>query len=364
MNKRNVSMKIFYVGFQRVGTKSFGRFMELNGFNVASWDVSSKYGWSELYSNVNFNAILNSKSFQFYDVFEDGPWFHPELVKFLYHEVKDSKFVMLKRPAEDWFKSMITHSAGFTLGNIRRHCEIYERMDDYIWLRQHTDLSDDMRLSLFDKPEHYMNVYNRKTSEIQLFFERMPDGTDRFFDGDLYDNKKYAKIAEFLKIRKPMLLDVSVHKSAVTIEDVFSVVNDAQNSTFRDVRNKNKLNKIKYNWIEQLRTWLKLAPNNHNLLYRLGKALYVKGDIAEAAKTVKRGLDCCPDYPRLHFLMSNVLEKQNDLPGAIKHIQVAINITDDNPSFHRRYGNLLRKDGRLQEAKLAHQRFTELAPYK
>lgn len=356
--------KIFYVGFQRVGTKSFGRFMELNGYNIASWDVASKYGWPELYSNADFDTIINSKSFGFYDVFEDGPWFFPKMVKFLYHEVENSKFIMLKRPADDWFKSMISHSAGLTLGNVRRHCEIYDRMDDYEWLRQHTNFNDNMRLSLYDKPNHYMNVYKKNTEEIQLFFEKMSDGKERFFDGDLYDIEKYTKIANFLNIASPISPDVFFHKSTIKVEDVISTINSGQDSTFKSIRTKNKQNKLKSELIEELHTLLELSPDNHRLLFRLGLALFQKGDIEEAAINVKKGINCGSDNPRLHLLMSKIFEKQNDIPNAIVHIKLAIEITNDNPLFYQRLGNLFKKNGSLEEAKLAHERFVDLAPYK
>jgi hypothetical protein len=88
-----VSNKIFYIGFQRVGTKSFGNFMRGNGFEVASWRESDVNNWSDDYFEGKFSKIVRSEAFQNYQVFEDAPWFQPFMVKYLYHELPESKFV-------------------------------------------------------------------------------------------------------------------------------------------------------------------------------------------------------------------------------------------------------------------------------
>lgn len=190
--------KVFYLGFQRVGTKTFGAFLERRGYKVASWRVSRRHGWSQKYLDGDLGGIVRSGAFQRHDAFEDGPWFWPPLAKYIYHEVPGSRFVLLTRPPEDWFKSMISHSGGMTLGEARMHCEVYDRLEDWYWLRENVGMPGDLRLSLFDKPHHYMGVYRKNVLTIKAFFERMPDADERFFCGDLYDPGVWDAVARFL----------------------------------------------------------------------------------------------------------------------------------------------------------------------
>jgi hypothetical protein len=226
--------KIFYVSFQLVGTKHFGRFMEKNGYKVASWKISEKNRWSQNYYDGKINSIIKSPDFLSAQVFEDGPWFQPFMVKFIYHEFPDAKFVLLTRPPIDWFKSMIKHSGGVTVGLTERHCEVYDRLEDYEWLREHSELKRDACLSLFDKPMHYINIYKKKTLEVKSFFNRMSNSSDRVFIGDLYADDVYERIAHFLCIKRPVFLDRIVHKTKIATEQCVSMITQHLNNSLSD----------------------------------------------------------------------------------------------------------------------------------
>ena len=58
------------------------------------------------------------KSLKDIEVFEDGPFQDPQFAKFLSQHIDGSKFIYFQRPADDWYKSMVTHR-GLTLGDRR-----------------------------------------------------------------------------------------------------------------------------------------------------------------------------------------------------------------------------------------------------
>lgn len=209
--------KIFCISMQRTGTTSVGEFFERLGFKVAKWKRSYNNKWSYYWQNGNFEAIFNSKDFKNYQVFEDSPWWLPEFYKVLYHRFPDAKFVLFTRDADDWFKSMVSHSQGKILGNTKRHCKVYRREEDFYKLKDTEGFEDydehkiDNLLSLEGYEEHYKTMYRIRNREMIEFFEK--HAPQSLFVGELEDPKKWEKLAQFMKIKIPSNFEVHANKS-------------------------------------------------------------------------------------------------------------------------------------------------------
>ena len=213
-SKKDKKIKIFYVGMQRCGTKSFGEFYKKNGFPVCSWAQLAKNKWGHKIYDGKYLEVINSSEFNSYQVFEDGPFYRIDFVKFLYQCFPDSIFIYFHRPAEDWFKSMITHSNGKTLGinkkGLEVHCNLYDRLQDYLFIKNKMKAYPD-KINLFDNFEHYTNQYKKHQDRIRLFFNDKP--ASRFFEASLYDKDKFKNLEEHFGLGLTKTDEVHIHKS-------------------------------------------------------------------------------------------------------------------------------------------------------
>lgn len=212
-------MKFFYLGMQRCGTKSFGDFFRKNGFQVFSWNENVKYKISDLYWEGKWLDILESGIFEKYDVFEDGPFYFPKFARFLANYVKKSRFVYFHRPPDDWYKSMITHTNGLTLGQIRRHAFNYDRLEEMEFLKHNLDNFDEItRLPMIGMKEHYTRLYRRHQLQISALFDDF--NVKQFFAESLYDELKFDKMAKHFCLSLQHTSDQKSHKSPDTFSKV------------------------------------------------------------------------------------------------------------------------------------------------
>ena len=203
-------IKIFYVSLQRCGTKSFGQFFRRNGFRVASWEQTKKHGWNEIaLAQGRFQQLVNSTPFNAFTVFEDGPWFEISVIRFLYWAVPNSRFIYFHRPVEDWFKSMLALNHGLIIGDPKRHCLTYERLNDYYEAIAAGRSPAELRMD--DHFEHYKTQFENHALRIKAFFEDKP--SNRFFSGDLYDAEKWMKLNAQFGLELKDMSDVHIHKS-------------------------------------------------------------------------------------------------------------------------------------------------------
>jgi hypothetical protein len=210
-------MKIFYIGMQRCGTKSFGEFFKKNGYKVCSWQQSAKYHWPSLGYEGRYLDIIQSNEFQSFEVFEDGPFYSPEFVKFIYNYVEDSYFVYFHRPPEDWYKSMISHSHGMTLGNVTRHCYFYNRLHELHFIQDEIGTSV-KKLPLVGMKNHYVEQYEIHRHKIRSFFSGTSD--NRFFSAPLYSQEKWKQLANAFDLNLAHMEDLHAHKSKKTAKEV------------------------------------------------------------------------------------------------------------------------------------------------
>jgi hypothetical protein len=209
--------KIFCISMQRNGTTSVGDFFKDNGYSVAGWIDSDRNKWTNDWYEGDYEKIISSKDFRNNQVFEDDPWWAPEFYKYLFHKFPKSKFVLFTRDTDDWFKSMMSHSNGKTLGNTRIHCKLYRREKEFYYLLD-TDSSfsptkDGLDCLMMMKKEEslYRNIYDIRNREIVDFFnEKAPK---RLLKIDLNDSEKWVKLGGFFKMKINKDYEIHSNKS-------------------------------------------------------------------------------------------------------------------------------------------------------
>lgn len=202
---------------QRTGTTSVGNFFSHFGFSVSRWSDSKKSQWSKLWYEGDLESIFKSDYFKSTQLFEDGPWWFPDFYKILYHRFPNSKFILFTRDSESWFKSMLSHSNGQTLGNTKIHSKVYRREKEFyeaLETNNNSKLLKDnsqIKLSLIGFEQHYRNLYEIRNKEIIAFFEK--HNPNRLIHCDLSDVNKWQKLGSFLKIDVPKNFEVHSNKS-------------------------------------------------------------------------------------------------------------------------------------------------------
>ena len=162
--------------------------------------------------NCNYDSIFHDPLFIENDVFEDDPWWCPDFFKYVYHKVPNARFILLTRDSDAWFKSMIAHSHGFSLGFTDIHAKIYRREDDLLWLQRNVkdfNASTVQAMTLFDKASHYKSVYERHTNEVKSFFAKF--APKALFAGQLNNPEIWREIATWLELPDKDGLKMNVH---------------------------------------------------------------------------------------------------------------------------------------------------------
>jgi hypothetical protein len=148
-----------------------------------------------IFSNATLSRILPGGLGDFYRV--------------LFHRFPGSKFVLLTRPPDDWFKSMLSHSDGNVTGLNKGHCRVFRREKDFydlIDLQMIECLKDpplselkafkERKMHLWDKPHHYKCIYEIHNRGILEFFRE--NDPSRLFTTALYDPMKWVNLGKFL----------------------------------------------------------------------------------------------------------------------------------------------------------------------
>lgn len=207
-----ITGKVFCLSMQRSGTSSVGDFLEQWGFKRVGHQLSRSKNWTTHWLNGNYGAIFEDPLFTQNDVFEDDPWWCPDFFKYVYHRVPNSKFILLTRDSDAWFKSMISHSNGYSLGLTDIHAKIYRREDDLLWLQKNIknfNVSVPQGMTLFDKADHYKRVYERHINEVQTFFDTF--APDALFVGELNRQEIWSEIAEWLALPQHESIEMNSH---------------------------------------------------------------------------------------------------------------------------------------------------------
>jgi hypothetical protein len=208
--------KVFCLSMQRSGTSSVGDFLEQWGLKRSGHHISRELNWSRHWYNGNFEGIFSSPAFEEHEVFEDDPFWLPDFYKFIYHRVPDSRFILLHRDSDSWFKSMIRHSQGFSLGRSDIHAKVYRREDELRWLEKNIpDFKGHApkAMVLYDKAEHYKASYDRHNAEVERFFTG--PRANALFTAKLSDVETWPKMKAWLGLpdKEGVQMHVHAHKA-------------------------------------------------------------------------------------------------------------------------------------------------------
>lgn len=93
--------KVFCIGYNKTGTTSLGKSLEMLGFKNSSFN---RVVWRKYYKNNKIDEILKYTSK--FDSFDDLPWLKEDLIPVLDKKFPNSKFIYLERDEESWKKSI------------------------------------------------------------------------------------------------------------------------------------------------------------------------------------------------------------------------------------------------------------------
>ena len=141
METKMIENKVFCVGFQKTGTSSLRDALRSLGYKVAG-----VYGRGQDLASLQATYVEEGLRLAHeYDAVQDMPW--PLIFRELDGAFPGSKFILLEREEESWFRSIAGHfgeqpdamqeliygaDAGAPLGNKARYLEVYERHNEAV----------------------------------------------------------------------------------------------------------------------------------------------------------------------------------------------------------------------------------------
>ena len=192
--------KLFCIGMQRSGTTSTGDFCESElRLRRRGYKISNTRGWTRAWYEGRLQDVFDDPVFRSGEVFDDDPWWCPSVYKILAERFETTKFVIFTRPADEWFRSLASHSGGRSPGFTDIHAKIYGRERDFERVKGNSYREEDYKwngLCLSGFEQHYMDVYLRYISGVHNFFKK--NAPDRLLSLRLSDSEKFKKLAVFL----------------------------------------------------------------------------------------------------------------------------------------------------------------------
>lgn len=152
--------KVFGVGFQKTGTSSLGRALELAGYRV-----QGVFGFLD--PDIADQALPRALTLaEEYDAFQDNPW--SVLYKELDEHFPGSKFILTVRPPDEWIRSVVRHFGTRT-----------EPMREWIYGNGRPRGNEDL----------YLGRYDRHNREVIEYFSDRPEDflIMHLTEGDAWD---------------------------------------------------------------------------------------------------------------------------------------------------------------------------------
>jgi hypothetical protein len=111
-----MASKVFQIGFNKCGTRTVHRFLQLNGLHAVHWDRGNLA--RSIYRNLtNRDSLI--KGYEQFDAFSDMEYVTSEfafeaykLFPLLADEFPDALFLLNTRDREDWVRSRLDHREG------------------------------------------------------------------------------------------------------------------------------------------------------------------------------------------------------------------------------------------------------------
>lgn len=157
--KKDYSSKVFCIGYNKTGTTSLGKALQLLGYRHSSYN---RKVWREYYKKNKIVKILEYTAR--FDSFDDLPWLKEDMIPILDKVFPNSKFIFLTRDDESWKKSF------------------------YNWTFLAKGYYPDM--------ENSFEEYKNHQRFVMKYFEGRPD--HQFLVLNIQDEKGFKKLADFL----------------------------------------------------------------------------------------------------------------------------------------------------------------------
>lgn len=119
-------------------------------------------------------------------------------------------------------------------------------------------------------------------------------------------------------------------------------------------------NKVAYEM--NLRRYLKKFGNDAAAWFNLGKLLYDRNELVQAAQAIASGLKAEPDNVRGNFLLGSIYNDLKLYDDSATYLLRAVNLEPLNIEFNRQLARALAAAGRPQDAVKYYQRVNSLAP--
>ena len=157
--KTKYNGKIICIGFNKTGTTSLGRSLEMLGYRHSSFN---KKVWGKYYNN---NKIVNILKYTAkFDSVDDLPWLKEDMIPILDRIFPNSKFVYLTRDEESWQKSI------------------------YHWTYKKTGKYPDL--------EQKLEQFRKHREFVLKYFKNRPK--EQFLTLDIKDKEGFKKLSDFL----------------------------------------------------------------------------------------------------------------------------------------------------------------------
>lgn len=169
--------KVFYLGFHKTGTTSFGALMKSLGLKSQSYYRPYSRSFAKALQDRDFGelfAIADSA-----DAFDDDPWYL--FYKDFEQRYPEAKFVFYERDPEKWYQSALLFFGRSTTP-----------MAEFIF-------GEGKGSPLFNK-EHQISIYKKHSADVRSYFQDRPQKFLEIYD--LSDESAEA-VARFLGYAVP-----------------------------------------------------------------------------------------------------------------------------------------------------------------
>ncbi|MGB3514662.1 MAG: sulfotransferase family protein [Microcoleaceae cyanobacterium] len=161
--KKLKSNKVFAIGFQKTGTTSLGKALDILGYQVCGYWEFRKY--AEL-QNLTLDMI-RQKAFELtesYDAFKDTPW--PIFYQELDRKYPNSKFILVIRDTDSWINSVVND---FCSWDNSIHKLIYgvghPKVNESVWIERYERHNKEAIDYFKDRPNDFL-LLNLKTVKL------------------------------------------------------------------------------------------------------------------------------------------------------------------------------------------------------
>lgn len=123
--------KVFCIGFQKTGTTTVGKSLELLGLRNATY--SNKI-YLDYYKNGKIDEILSYTAK--FDSVDDLPWSKEKMIPILYEKFPGSKFIYLERDVESWkssYKKWHLKHLGYPAPNLERKVQEFVNHKEFVY---------------------------------------------------------------------------------------------------------------------------------------------------------------------------------------------------------------------------------------